>query len=350
MRLTWDPYAGSDFKEYRLYRSESASVDENDTLMATYTNIGSTAFTNTSLTARKTYYYKVYTYNTNDTGSASSETSARTLGVPMSWSDDFETDDTGWTFTGNWGRDSAQSHSGSYSLSDSPGIYDNNINTWAQTGVDLSSTAWPVLRFWDRHDVPDPGDWAWVEISTDESSWTRVYNAIDTRTTWREQSIDLSSWKGEANVFIRFRIQTDNSAPADGWYIDDISIEDLGTPSIAYPFFDGFEDGMGNWLHSSWNVSTNTYNGKQSALNTEGPTLPYGTTLWLCPTGSFDLTTSTDPQLTWFIKGTLNERSYYRMQVSINGGQSWTDLDSQNYTWNSGWTKKTGFYERVSNQ
>ena len=340
MRINWTAYAGGDFKEYRLYQSTASGVDEADTLLGTFTNISSTTFTNTGLSAKTMYYYKVFVYNTNSTSSGSSEASARTIGVPLGWSDDFESANTDWTFTGDWGRHSGESHSGTTSLSDSPGVYNPSMNTWAQTAVDLSSAQWPVLRFWDRHDLPTSGDWAYVEISQDGSAWTRVYNVLGTRTSWREQSIDLSQWKGQGNVFIRFRLQTDGSTSADGWYIDDVSIEDQGTPSLEYPFYDDFEANMDNWLHSSWNISTNAYDGEQSARNTEGPTLPYGTTLWLCPTGSFDLTTSTDPQLTWFIKGTLNYKSYYRMQVSINGGQSWTDLDSQNYTWSSGWIKK----------
>ena len=334
---------GAEFKRYEIYRSSDATITWDDTLIGSFTDTNDISMTDTGLSIGVTYHYGVYVVNTNDTYSSPATQSATTVPLVLDVNDPMENLDN-WYIQGDWGVDTLFKHGGSASISDSPGsAYQNSLNNnYILTAVNLTSATRPVLSFWDRYDIATAGsDWAWVEISPNGTSWSRRYNCRGTRTNWVEQFIDLSEWNGQENVRIRFWLQTDSSTTRDGWYIDDLAVTDLGAQAMPYPFFENFETDMSNWFNASWALSPDEpYAGDQAVLNTEAPTLPYGTTLDLSPAGAFDLTSSTEPLLTWFVKGSLNSASYYRMQISVNDGLNWTDLDSQNYTWNSGWIKK----------
>jgi hypothetical protein len=238
----------SDFKEYRVFRAESSTVSDASVLVATFTNKTDTSFTDTGLTARKTYYYRVYVYDTSDTGSGSNQALAMTAGLPLGWTDGFETNQPGWTFTGTWACQADAGRNGSDALVDSPADYANSSDTYAQVGVDLTGTTWPVLKFWDRYAFAD-GDWGRVYISANAgASWTIAYGAAGTRTNWTEQAIDLSSWKNQAQVWIRFDVTTDGGTQNDGWHLDDLSLSENTPVASIYPFFETFENGLTNWL------------------------------------------------------------------------------------------------------
>ena len=83
--------------------------------------------------------------------------------------------------------------------------------------MNLAGTVWPVLRFWDRFRLAS-GDFGYVEVSPDGSSWYRLYGVTGLRTNWAEQSIDLSPWKNQTNLRIRLHLVTDGSTTDDGWY------------------------------------------------------------------------------------------------------------------------------------
>ena len=71
----------------------------------------------------------------------------------------------------------------------------------------MTGSIWPVLRFWDRYALADADDWVWLDVSTNGTSWTRLYATTLTRSTWAEQQIDLSPWKNATNLRIRFTAQ-----------------------------------------------------------------------------------------------------------------------------------------------
>ena len=130
-----------------------------------------------------------------------------------------------WDATGTWGPDGTSPYAGSFSLADSPvDNYPVSTNTQILTAVNLTGSTWPVLTFWDRYAFADNGDWAYVEVSTNGSSWTRVYSATFTRMTWARQQIDLSPWKTATNLRIRFSVWTNNVNFDEGWYIDDVEV------------------------------------------------------------------------------------------------------------------------------
>ena len=99
MRLTWNDLNDPNFAAYALYRSETSTVDTSSTLVATITDQATTDYTDTDLQARRTYYYKVFFVDSNDTYSPSNTNSAATLGPSLPFVDDFESSSGVWTFT-----------------------------------------------------------------------------------------------------------------------------------------------------------------------------------------------------------------------------------------------------------
>jgi len=340
IRLTWSETTLTNFKAYRVYRSESPDVSEGSVLLAVITNKAMTTFTDTGLMARKTYYYRIYVYNQNDTGIGSNLGTATTAGVQLPFADGFETNQPGWTFTGTWTIWPGVGRNGSAALVDSPADYPNNSSHFAQFAVDLRGLSWPVLRFWDRHAIAN-NDWGRVFVSGNGgASWTCVYGVSETRTNWLEQTIDLSPWKNSDQVWIRFQMNTDGSTQNDGWYVDDVSVEDYTPPPAIYPVFENFESGLDNWLHSSWAVDTNMpYAGLYAVRDTVPARIPPDAQLALVFAREINLSNAVNPALTFWVRGQLWYRTRFRAQASTDGGVNWNDLVGLNYDWNQGWTR-----------
>jgi hypothetical protein len=345
---------GSAFKRYEVYRSTTAGVTFNSTLIGTFTNAGTTGMTDAGLSIGSTYYYAVMTVDTNDTYSASNERSTTTVPLTLPMSDGMESLDQ-WVVTGTWGITTDAAHGGNGSLTDSPfSDYSNNSDSYALTAVNLGGTTWPVLRFWDRFRLTS-GDFAYVEVSPDGNSWTRVYGVTGVRTNWADQSLDLSAYKNQSNLRIRLRLVTDSSSTEDGWYVDDLSVTDLGSAVMALPFYDGFENGLSNWLHSSWAVDTNLpYAGGNAVHDTPTGVMPPSTELDLELNGALNLTNHPNAQLTFWLRGHLNAYSYFLPYVSTDGGLSWANLSAINvsygYNNDSTWVRKQASLSAYANQ
>ena len=348
--LSWDMSGlGSTFLRYEVRRDVNAGVNLADTLVAAFTNISTLAMTDTGLTTGTRYYYRLYVVNTNDTYSAGAEQSAIPTPLRFGFTDPMESLDR-WIVTGSWGVDSNAAHSGTACISDSPRIhYGPNSDTWLLTSVDLTGSDWPVLRFWDRFQLAG-GDWGRVEISTDGNGWVYLYGLYDgTRTNWTEQVIDLSEWKNHDNLRIRFRVGTDSSAAttADGWMIDDVSVIDHTPATISYPFFDGFENDMGNWLHAPWRRATNeTYAGSACVVDGDTQYMPGGynehISHRLVLGAALDLSNAVAPKLTFWFKGHLTSANYlyFRVHASTDGGLTWQERTEANYgSFDMDWTR-----------
>ena len=340
MRLDWTEAAIGNFKEYRIYRSETPNVSESSTLLAVITNQAATTFVDGGLMARKTYYYRVYLHNHYDDSVGSNQSSATTAGVELPWVADFEAPQPGWTFTGTWTLWPGAGRNGSVALADSPGDYPNYSSHYAQFAADLRGSVWPVLRFWDRHFITD-GDWGRVFISGNGgASWTQVYGVSATRANWAEQSVDLSPWKNSSQVWVRFQMNTGGNPPSDGWYLDDISLGEHSPAPAAYPFHETFEAGLDNWLHPVWTVDTNQpFAGQYAVRDTVFPWMPPDTQLALVLGRELNLSNAVNPILTFRARGQLWYRTRFRAQVSADGGLVWNDLVALNYDWNQPWTR-----------
>jgi hypothetical protein len=342
MRLTWSVSSNEGFAAYRVYRSTATGVSDGSEQIAWVTNAADNSLVVGGLQARRAYYYRVYVENTNDTRVGSGEASARTLGVSIPWSDTFETNQPGWTFTGTWGALAGAGQGGGVALADSPGDYVNSSDSHALMAVSLVGTTWPVFRFTERVSIAE-NDWGYVEVSSnDGANWTRIYGTYGSRTNWTERVLDLSPWKNQSAVWIRFRLMTDGGTTADGWYIDRAAVEEHAAPPARSSFVDDFEAWQTNmWIRSGWGADTNSALGGMGCMrDTPFGRIPPDTYLYLTLGVPLDLSGTVSPVMTYWMKGSLAYRTYYRAQVSTNGGVGWVDVHAQNYYWDQAdWLK-----------
>ena len=329
--LSWTEYANDGtFQKYEVYRKESANVTMSDTRVTTSSNRTETTFTDTDLSIGKSYYYKVYVYNLNDVATPSNEGEGTT--VPLLLPVDDSLDDLAqWDTFGSWGIETNATESW---LSDSPySPYNNNhreTDNYALTAVDLSGATWPVLSFRDKFNMAGliGTDRGYLQISINGSTWYNRYAVTGERAEWADQQIDLSEWAGQPNVRIRFYLYTDGSSTADGWQIDDISVEEhVPDTTQALPLYERFEDGATNWIGGGWVVSTNeSYEGTASAESLPIDWTPANVDIYSSFGRELNLSGSTAPQLTLWAKGFDDGRCYLYAQLSNNGGITWTDI------------------------
>ena len=127
----------------------------------------------------------------------------------------------------HWSMTSADSHSGKFSLTDSPRDgYDNSTDSWAQIrkAFDLTGVVSPQLSFWHKYQFWT-GDSGLVEINTDGGkSWERLSVFADTQGTWTQVSLLLDPYAGHSSARFRFRLISDAAGTGDGWYIDDVQV------------------------------------------------------------------------------------------------------------------------------
>src|SRR5574341_262026 len=76
--LNWSASSETDFASYRIYRSTSAGVNLNSTLVANLTAKSTTTYTDTALSEATWYHYRVFVFDVNNLSSGSNEDSART--------------------------------------------------------------------------------------------------------------------------------------------------------------------------------------------------------------------------------------------------------------------------------
>lgn len=156
---------------------------------------------------------------------------------------------TNWTL-GNWALTTAQYHSPSSSITDSPsGNYANNTNksiTLSGT-IDLTSVAAARLNFWAKWDVEAGYDYVQVKASIDGgTSWTPLCgkytkagssNQVSgsplydgTQSTWVQEDIDLADFIGHT-IKLRYTLVSDAGVNADGYYFDDVTVTKINPSS-----------------------------------------------------------------------------------------------------------------------
>ncbi len=153
--------------------------------------------------------------------------------VNSSYSENFDAGFTSGYFTGDWDTTHSIAYSGDASITDSPGgFYPTNSNTYFLLPP-IRATANHVLSFQQIATI-GLGDFGFVEGSTDNKNFTRLYVAHSSyHVEWKDSSADSGDWFPQTvnlsryagdTVYLRFLLSTDASRQMDGWYIDDISI------------------------------------------------------------------------------------------------------------------------------
>ncbi len=109
--------------------------------------------------------------------------------------------------------------------------YVNNMNAFLET-PDIALFQESRLVFWTYYDLESNYDYGYVEISQDGgNTWHRIGETFSGSSEgWERVEIDLRDYSG--TVRIRFRQTSDYSITYEGWYIDDVSVEEWPGPDI----------------------------------------------------------------------------------------------------------------------
>ncbi len=250
-------------------------------------------------------------------------------------------DDTGVC---NWQMSSeAPAYSGSFFWNDSPGdLYANSsqCHIALRGAVNLATLSQPPqMSFMDIWNLNDAGDVATLQIrrygTIDAWATEVVHVGPDNEPMWTEQSFDLSSFGGDdftgANIEFRFVLEADSAGPQDGWWIDDVEIDDGQPHTYTIGFSDTMEFGNTDWAPSgSWAISSeHTRNGSTGAWS-DSPTSLYApsTDSTLQLDGIVDLSdpASTDPELVFYHSWNLGAGDSIFVETAASSTGPWAPL------------------------
>jgi len=211
--------------------------------------------------------------------------------------------------------------------------------------LDLSAATQPVLSFWQKYAIEAGYDTIKVDVSTNGGfAWTTLRTWWGTSTgAWQRGFFDLRPYRS-AEVRIRFRMQSgSDTSVLDGWYLDDVRIEEKDMARFFFPFRDTFEEGTMNWnlSGSDWANTTSSWRSSNHSL-TDSPGTNYvpNTDAYATLAHSVDLSSASYPVLSFWHKYAIESgHDTINVQVSTNGGFSWTTLD----TW---WGTSTGAWQQ----
>jgi hypothetical protein len=177
-------------------------------------------------------------YSLTCTGSGGSTTKNVTIDVELpggALAENFEPTHGDWSPQGGWDETTQQSHSPTTSWTDSPGgnYGPSTDSTLWSPSFDLSRYGTATLRFWNRRTLADAGDVA--EVWVDGAGAPVLLQALSGSTGWAEHTIDLTAHAGTSDVRVGFRLVTNASGHADGWYVDDVVVEGAPASTFFYP-------------------------------------------------------------------------------------------------------------------
>ena len=149
----------------------------------------------------------------------------------------FETDMAGRWLAGGapntWARTNSAHAGGTSSVTDSPGgAYTANADNWlAKVGpTSFAERIGCQAAYNLRLDTEAGFDFLSVDSSTDNSSWTpRGGWSGTTQGEFFPLETDLSAENGQSTVYVRFRLQSDETINDDGAYVDDVVLRCIST-------------------------------------------------------------------------------------------------------------------------
>lgn len=145
---------------------------------------------------------------------------------------------------------------------------------------DLSQVDAATLDFWTWYDIEYDWDYGYVMASVDGGeTWTilQAADSVDSNPNgnsfgwaftgcsgepnvdepgeicdarWIAQSVDLTPFAGNEDVLVRFQYITDDAVNYPGFFIDDVSIPEIG-------YFDDMESGAEGWVSEGWILTDN---------------------------------------------------------------------------------------------
>lgn len=148
-----------------------------------------------------------------------------------------------------------------------PSPYSGQFMWWSGRGdesdstltrsFDLRNTDKATLHFRAWYDLERDYDYAYLEISSDGGRTWKIlegphstsenpmgnnlgYGYTGESGGWIEEVVDLTPWAGK-EILLRFECITDDAVNHPGFFLDDISIPEIG-------YYEDFEGGRGGWI------------------------------------------------------------------------------------------------------
>ena len=179
---------------------------------------------------------RAYHPGLNDTVEVSRDSVKFLVGSPYTiYLEDFENGLGGWStgYVGNyaaWDTTGESCHSPDHCITDSKGgDYPNTSSHWIQMsgGIDLRPYGTATLSWWEKYFTDFTGDRCRVERSINGgASWSELKAYSGIQSDWAQNSYDLTSFCGDtiSDFRLRFKMTSNSSQTADGWYVDDVMI------------------------------------------------------------------------------------------------------------------------------
>ncbi len=269
----------------------------------------------------------------------------------VGFQDDMEGGNAHWLPGGTWAVSSERVRDGVSAWSDSPNVnYTANANATLQLDgvVNLTDAASvnPELVFYHSWNL-GTNDSLFVEASLDGTTWVsltpnRPGGALVTGTTnlaFVRETLSLNSRENpyQGKVFyLRFRLKSDGVDQGNGWWIDDIVLQNRNTTILPYPFFDDMENGGNNWLaDAGWTLAPEAaYSGGSAWTDSPGRNYTHQTDVSLRTAGTFNLSpdAATHPALTFWHRRDLGATDSFSVEVSPDGEATWTPVWTSAYT------------------
>lgn len=241
-----------------------------------------------------------------------------------------------------WALSGEAYRSPSQAWSDSPGMpYESNTNCALRLRgtVDLRASTAPKLEFWDRYDL-GPNVHAKIEVSEFETDvWTAFeLHTNETNLGWTRETIDLSPWADPDGTgaltgkIIELRLVLDarnvlNSGAHEGWWVDDIKIEEDVIKTYTIGFADDMESALHWYAGGSWaRTNESPRSGSQTWSDSPGANYIHGTNSTLELDGYIDLTdpaVGAEPLLTFWHKYNLVENDSIIVEFSTDKRVTW---------------------------
>jgi uncharacterized protein (TIGR03437 family) len=182
------------------------------------------------------------TYLDGNVGSGQSATATATAGVVREktiFEDTVESGNRGWITAGGWAITPSRAASPSRSWTDSPsaGYANNSTASLTSAAFDCTGLSDVSLSFAHSHDFESGFDFGLVEFSIDDgATWTRAASFTGQRASFGQVTLALGALDNQPRARLRFRLQSDTTVTADGWYVDDIRLTGRSSnPAVVKP-------------------------------------------------------------------------------------------------------------------
>ncbi len=150
----------------------------------------------------------------------------------------------------NWGTTTSTYYTAPSCITDSPaGDYASNTSSelLLTQSLDLRGMRDAYLRFWAKWEIEEDYDYVQVLASANGGAFLPLCGLYTNPGTadqieneplfdgvqnfWVQEQMSLNAFLGESNVVIKLRIVSDGAVRADGFYLDDLEVNTIATPT-----------------------------------------------------------------------------------------------------------------------